>query len=315
MDALRHIELLRKLGVEIRICLDGDKPGQSAMMRLMAQLDEAHLPYRLVSMPGEVRDPDEILKQDGEDKLKVYVNTLVDPFNFALNYYQNISPLSTIEDKKKVIHHFMPMIASLKDKLVQDDYIFKLSEATGFSAGAIRNFLQDFKNKKDSPAVALTNVNAEVNTSLDLKKISRDIRRLTLAERTVLDLMFISDEAIKFYEKDIKYFYNEIYRTIANFVVEQFKTSGSFDFSTMLTEANALDIKNKEEVLSEISAISFRKDKETFSKKKLEDCQNVINEERTKIYRKNALKQAIEGKSPEEQARILTEFLNDKKAI
>ena len=311
----QHIELLRKLGVEIRICLDGDKPGQSAMMRLMAQLDEAHLPYRLVSMPGEVRDPDEILKQDGEDKLKVYVNTLVDPFNFALNYYQNISPLSTIEDKKKVIHHFMPMIASLKDKLVQDDYIFKLSEATGFSAGAIRNFLQDFKNKKDSPAVALTNVNAEVNISLDLKKISRDIRRLTLAERTVLDLMFISDEAIKFYEKDIKYFYNEIYRTIANFVVEQFKTSGSFDFSTMLTEANALDIKNKEEVLSEISAISFRKDKETFSKKKLEDCQNVINEERTKIYRKNALKQAIEGKSPEEQARILTEFLNDKKAI
>ena len=311
----QHIELLRKLGVEIRICLDGDKPGQSAMMRLMAQLDEAHLPYRLVSMPGEVRDPDEILKQDGEDKLKVYVNTLVDPFNFALNYYQNISPLNTIEDKKKVIHHFMPMIASLKDKLVQDDYIFKLSQATGFSAGAIRNFLQDFKNKKDSPAAALTNVNAEVNTSLDLKKISRDIRRLTLAERTVLDLMFVSDEAIKFYEKDIKYFYNEIYRTIANFVVEQFKTSGSFDFSTMLTEANALDIKNKEEVLSEISAISFRKDKETFSKKKLEDCQNVINEERTKIYRKNALKQAIEGKSPEEQARILTEFLNDKKAI
>ena len=311
----QHIELLRKLGVEIRICLDGDKPGQSAMMRLMAQLDEAHLPYRLVSMPGEVRDPDEILKQDGEDKLKVYVNTLVDPFNFALNYYQNISPLSTIEDKKKVIHHFMPMIASLKDKLVQDDYIFKLSEATGFSSGAIRNFLQDFKNKKDSPAAALTNVNAEVNTSLDLKKISRDIRRLTLAERTVLDLMFVSDEAIKFYEKDIKYFYNEIYRTIANFVVEQFKTSGSFDFSTMLTEANALDIKNKEEVLSEISAISFRKDKETFSKKKLEDCQNVINEERTKIYKKNALKQAIEGKSPEEQARILTEFLNDKKAI
>ena len=123
---------------------------------------------------------------------------------------------------------------------------------------------KNFKNKKDSPAVALTNVNAEVNTSLDFKKISRDIRRLTLAERTVLDLMFVSDEAIKFYEKDIKYFYNEIYRTIANFVVEQFKTSGSFDFSTMLTEANALDIKNKEEVLSEISAISFRKDKETF---------------------------------------------------
>ena len=308
----QHIELLRKLGVEIRICLDGDKPGQAAMMKLMAQLDEARLPYRLVSVPGEVRDPDEILKQDGEEKLKVYINSLVDPFNFALNYYQNISPLGSIEDKKKVIHHFMPMIASLNDKLVQDDYIFKLAEATGFTAQAIRNLLNEYKGKSRRNVPSLTNVNAEINTSLDLKTINRDIRRLTLAERTVLDLMFVSDEAIKFYEQDIKYFYNEIYRAIANFILERYKTSESVDSSSMIDEINTLDIKNKDEIISEISAISFRKDKAKFSKKTLEDCQVVINEERTKIYEKNALKQACLGKSAEEQARIITDYLSKR---
>ena len=309
----QHIDLLRKLGVEIRICLDGDKPGQAAMMKLMAQLDEARLPYRLVSVPGEIRDPDEILKQDGEEKLKVYINSLVDPFNFALNYYQNISPLGSIEDKKKVIHHFMPMIASLNDKLVQDDYIFKLSEATGFTAQAIRNSLKDFKAKLGRNEPSLTNVNAEINTSLDLKKLDRDIRRLTLAERTVLDLMFVSDEAIKFYEQDIKYFYNEIYRAIANFILERYKTSETVDSSEIIDEINTLDIKNKDEIISEISAISFRKDKAKFSKKTLEDCQVVINEERTKIYEKNALKQACIGKSAEEQARIIAEYLQKRK--
>ena len=308
----QHIELLRKLGVEIRVCLDGDKPGQAAMMKLMAQLDEAHLPYRLVSMPGEVRDPDEILKQDGEEKLKVFVNSLVDPFNFALNYYQNISPLSTIEDKKKVIHHFMPMISSLKDKLLQDDYIYKLSEATGFTSGAIRNSLKEFKTRSNSPTVAISNINEEVNTSLDLTKLSRDIRRLTLAERTVLDLMFVNDEAIKFYEQYIKYFYNEIYRSIANFVIDQYKTSGEVDPNALLSAVNTTEIKNKEDIISEISAISFRKDKAKFSKKTLEDCQSVINEERTKIYEKNTLKQACLGKSPEEQALILKEYLSKK---
>ena len=308
----QHIELLRKLGVEIRICLDGDKPGQAAMMKLMAQLDEARLPYRLVSVPGEVRDPDEILKQDGEEKLKVYINSLVDPFNFALNYYQNISPLGSIEDKKKVIHHFMPMIASLNDKLVQDDYIFKLAEATGFTAQAIRNLLNEYKGKSRRIEPSLTNVNAEINTSLDLKRLDRDVRRLTLAERTVLDLMFVSDEAIKFYEQDIKYFYNEIYRAIANFILERYKTSESVDSSSMIDEINTLDIKNKDEIISEISAISFRKDKAKFSKKTLEDCQVVINEERTKIYEKNALKQACLGKSAEEQARIITDYLSKR---
>ena len=308
----QHIDLLKKLGVEIRICLDGDKPGQAAMMQLMAQLDEARLPYRLVSVPDEVRDPDEILKQDGENKLKVYVNSLVDPFNFALNYYQNISPLGSIEDKKKVIHHFMPMIASLDSRLVQDDYIYKLAEATGFTSQAIRNSLKDFKNKSVKPAPALTNVNEEFDTSLNLKKIDRDVRRLTLAERQVLDLMFVSDDAIKFYEQDIKYFYNEVYRAIANFILEQHKSAKDIDSSAMIDELNTLDIKNKDEIISEITAIGFRKDKAKYSKKTLEDCQVVINEERTKIYEKNVLKQQCEGKSPEEQARIIAEYLKKK---
>lgn len=305
----QHIELLRKLGVEIRICLDGDKPGQSAMMKLMAQLDEAHLPYRLVSLPGEVRDPDEILKQDGPEKLLTFVNTLVDPFNFALNYYQNISPLGSIEDKKKVIHHFMPTICSLKDKLVTDDYIYKLAEATGFSVGAIKDSVRDYKNK-NSGVVHEEFVNAEVNTSLDINKISKDLRRLTLAERTMLDLMFISDEAIKFYEEYIKYFYNETYRTIANIVLEDFKANGLVDPSMILSEINTSEIKNKEIILSEVSAIAFRKDKAEFSKQTLNDCKTVIDEERTKIYEKNAMKQACLGKSPEEQARILAEYLS-----
>ena len=309
----QHIELLKRLGVEIRICLDGDKPGQAAMMKLMAQLDEAHLPYRLVSVPGEVRDPDEILKQDGEEKLRVYINSLVDPFNFVLNYYQNISPLGTIEDKKKVVHHFMPMIASLNDKFVQEDYIYKLSEATGFTAQAIRNSLRDFRRKPDKNATIITNVNNEIDTSLNLRKINRDVRRLTLAERTVLDLMFVSDEAIKFYEQDIKYFYNEVYRAIANFILEQYRSSSQIDPSAMIDEINMLEIKNKDDIISEITAIGFRKDKAKFSKKLLEDCEVVINEERTKIYEKNALKTECEGKSPEEQARILAEYLKKKK--
>ena len=308
----QHIELLRKLGVEIRICLDGDKPGQSAMMQLMAQLDEAHLPYRLVSVPGEVRDPDEILKQDGEEKLKVYVNSLVDPFNFALNYYQNTSPLGSIEDKRKVIHHFMPMIASLDSKLVQDDYVYKLADATGFTAQAIQNSLRDYRRRASKNTGPLTFVNGEVDTSLDLQKINKDVRRLTLAERTVLDLMFVSDEAIKFYEKDIKYFYDETYRAIANFILEQHKSNEEIDSSAMIDEINTLDIKNKEKIISEISAIGFRKDKAKFSRKTLEDCQVVINEERNKIYAKNALKQDCLGKSPEEQARIIAEYLKKK---
>lgn len=308
----QHIELLRRLGVEIRICLDGDKPGQSAMMKLMSQLDEAHLPYRLVSLPGEVRDPDEILKQDGEEKLLTYVNTLVDPFNFALNYYQNISPLGTLEDKKKVVHHFMPMIASLKDKLIQDDYIYKLAEATGFSSSAIRNSVKDYKQGHKTNDESLTLVNIPEDTELNVKNISKELRRITLAERTMLDFMFLSKQAVKFYEENIQYFYTDLYRQIANFLIDQIDKSGEIDASLILSEISSSDIKNKDELLSEVSAITFRQSKVEFTKEALQDCGDVIEKEKARLHERKTLKGALEGKSPEEQARILTEYLAKK---
>ena len=309
----QHIELIRRLGVEVRVCLDGDKPGQTAMMKLMAQLDEAHLPYRLVSLPGEIRDPDEILKQDGEEVLQKFVNTLVDPFQFALNYYQNISPLGTIEDKKKVIKHFMPMIASVRDKLVQDDYIFKLADATGFSSGAIRNYLNNFKVSNQIEKEVTTNINAEVNTEIDLRKISKDIRRLTLAERTMLDMMFESNEAIAFYEENIKYFNNEIYRLIANFLIEQYKKDGAIDPLSIITEMQVSEIKNKDQLISEVSAITNRKTSSNLTRETLEQLSKVISEERTRLYEKNKMLKECEGKTPLEQAEIIAKYLANKK--
>ena len=309
----QHIELIRKLGVEVRVCLDGDKPGQTAMMKLMSQLDEAHLPYRLVSLPGEIRDPDEILKQDGEEALQKFVNCLVEPFQFALNYYQNTAPLGTIDDKKKVVKHFMPMIASLKDKFIRDDYIFKLAEATGFSTGAIKNYLKDYVSSVKPTEAVLTNVNTEYGSSIDLKTVSKDIRRLMLAERTMLDMMFESKEAIAFYEKNIKYFTTEVYRNIANFLIEQLKTNGEVDPSNLITQMQISEIKNKDKMISEVSAITSKDNKTKLSKESLEEISKVINEERTRIYEKKKMNDSLEGLSPLERAKIMTEYLSKQK--
>ena len=311
----QHIDLIRRLGVEVRVCLDGDKPGQTAMMKLMAQLDEAHLPYRLVSLPGEIRDPDEILKQDGEEALQKFVTTLVDPFQFALNYYQNTSPLGTIEDKKKVINHFMPMIASLKDKLIQDDYIYKLADATGFSSGAIRNYLSAFKSHQKPQEEVLTNVNSEINTELDLKKLSKELRRLTLAERTLLDMMFESKEAIAFYEENVKYFTTEVYRTIANFLINQVKESGEINPTDLISEMQASEAKYKDEAISEVSALSVKESKTKLTKESLEEISKVINEERTRIYERKKLEKELEGKTPMEKAKIMAEYYSSKEPI
>lgn len=307
----RHIEMLRALGVEIRLCLDGDNPGQTAMMKIMSQLDEAKLPYRLVSVPQEVRDPDEILKQDGEDKLKTYVNTLVDPFNFAINYYRNVSPLETVENRKKVIIHFLPVIASLKSQLEKDDYIYKLEQATNFSAQAIRNLLKEYvaRQNRNEPNF---NVNIDIEPTADVERVSKQYRRLALAEYSVLKQMFLDKQAIEFYEKNIKYFNDENYRQIANFMIERKDKDEPISTSDIINDIQSAELPNNDRLIKILSSIAFSKS-EKYSPKLLEDYYKVILSERASIHDKTNLQMALEGKSPQEQARIIAAYLDRKK--
>lgn len=300
-----HVNILKQLGVEIRLCLDGDKPGQAAMMKIMSKLDEAKLRYRLVSVPLEVRDPDEILKQDGEEKLKVFVNSLVDPFNFALNYYKNISPLETVDDRKKVINHFLPTIDNQPSKIEKDDYIYKLAEATSFSPQAIRNALKEYERRKNTNEPTY-NVNADYE-SVNVDLGSKEYRRLNLAEYSVLKQMFLAKEAVDFYKENIKYFTNEDYRQIANYIVEAVEEGRNVDSSEIMGDIQASEDPNASKLVVIISGIVFARD-ETYSQKQMEDYLKVINAERSKIHTKYTLRKALEGKSADEKARLVGDY-------
>ncbi len=303
-----NVEQLRRCNVEIRLCLDNDNAGQIAMMAIMKMFDSAKVSYRLVSKPEEkMKDSDEILKKEGPEALKVYVNTLVDPFYFALNFYTHISPLNTSEDKKKVIKHFAPMIANLTTKIEQNDYIYKLASATGFDANAIRDFIADYKKHPSS------NSDERIDFSgfptLQTNRVKREVLRLNKAERTVLLEMLESKDAVRYYENNIKYFYNEVYRTIANFIIEYSNSHDVIDTSNIIGLIETSEINNKEEVVNEVTSISFDK-APPYSKELMDDCSEIINVERNKIYERNRTAKALEGKSDEEKARILRDYLN-----
>lgn len=303
-----HIAMLRRLNVEIRLCLDGDKPGQEAMMGIMATLDKAGLPYRLVSLPGELRDPDEILKQDGADKLKVYVNSLVDPFNFALNYYKNYAPLGSMENKKKVVAHFAPMLANIKSKLEFEDYIYKLSEVTNINVNAIRQYVEDVrKAKPKEERTDLDNYEKEEYMRLEALK---DLSRLARAERLMLAYMINSKEAIKFYEEKIGYFTNDLNRQLANYVVEYNSEYEEINPSMIMDMISSNDEENKKGeligLLADVSNDDYSKDDEPIV---LNDCYRVIVTEKTKMFNRTTIEKALEGKDPKEQARLLNDYI------
>lgn len=296
-----HIAMLRALNVEIRLCLDGDLAGQTAMMKASKSLELAGLNFRIVDNQGSVKDPDEILNTDGADSLKAYLNNLLSRVDFALNYFLRSNPLKTIEEKKKLLQQFIPILLKIRSQLEFDDYLRKLSKITGFDVESIRTVVIEARRKENfvDPGKVIESFHPE----------RKALRRLEIAEREVLYQMINNKAARAFYEKNIGGFYDETYRQVANFIIEYASTHDDLEVSSIVASLEMSDLSNKDELIKELTNISLEQNHpQTCTVELLNNLLDSINEEKEKIFENDTLTQSLEGKGPLEQARIISEY-------
>ena len=291
--------------MEIRLCLDGDLPGQTAMMKASKLLEMGGLSYRLVDNQNSTKDPDEILNSDGPNALRTYLSNLLSRVDFALNFYTNSSPLKTSEQKKQLIQQFIPILANIRSAIEYDSYCRKLSTITGYDVESIKKVVVDSKN----------NSNEKIKTIVDsYDPKNKQLRKLRLAEKELLYQMTNHKNAIEFYEDKVGGFYEDTYRQIANFIVEYSKTHSEVDVSGLINDISASDLKNKEELINELTQIQFENNHpDVCDDKFLKGLLDSICSEKDKLNEQDQMKQMLEGKSPQEQALILNDY-NRRKA-
>ena len=297
-----HIAMLRKLNVEIRLCLDGDLPGQTAMMKASKQLAEAGLSTRIVNNQNSPKDPDEILNEDGEEALRSYLNNLTGRIDFALNYYKNSNTLKTNDQKKQLIRQFLPILLSLKSALDVDNYLRKLSAITGYDVESLRDLLEKARAQKvieQDPVEAMRDFHPE----------RKMLRRLELAERELLYQMINNPSAVVYYEQKVDGFYDEVYRKIANFIVDYANNNPEFSAIDLISALEISQEEGKDEMMDEMTKLFLEKNHpKECDTNLLDNLCTSISEEKTKIFEDDMLEQSIEGKDPLEQARIIAEY-------
>ncbi len=300
-----HITMLRALNVEIRLCLDGDLPGQTAMMKIAQSLENAGLSFRIVDNQASNMDPDEILNSQGPQQLTAYLNNLLSRVDFALNYYTRSNPLKTIDEKKQLLKQFIPILLNIRSQIEFDDYLRKLSRITGFDVESIRTVVNTAKKN-----ISFGHPSKVVDMFHPERKI---LRRLEAAEREVLYQMINNRAATAFYEENIGGFYDNVYRQIANFIIEYVSTHNEIDVTGVIASLECSDLENKDQLINELTEISLEKNHPTqCSQELLTNLLDSINEEKERIFEDDTLNQSLAGKDPLEQARILSEY-NRKK--
>jgi len=300
-----HIAMLRNLNVEIRLCLDGDLAGQKGMMKIANKLQEEGLRFVIVDNQKSKKDPDEILNEDGEEALNAYLKRTLSRIDFALNYYLNSNPLNSIDQKKKLIMEFIPILINVKSQLELDTYLRKLSSITGFEVESIRELVKNYRYKD----VTREDVQKEMQRSFRPER--KLLRRLELAERELLYQMIHNPEAAKFYQDNVKGFYVDIYRKVANYIVNYADIDNNYNASELLayTQMQAEESGDGDEIANEITSLCFENNHpDVCDDELLNTLLRSIMDERNRINEVDMLEQSMEGKDELTKARILAEY-------
>ncbi len=301
-----HLQLLRYLNVEIRLCLDLDSPGQDAMADIVKQFDKEELNYKLVNnMTSYVgKDSDEILSKNGENALLTFLNNLISKGEWLLNYYSKKLNLSSLSDRKKLVNQFLPVLNETNNPLELEDYILRLSKLSNFTVETLKTILKNYKK---------TNLTGQKDNNILWATAQKTVlTRLENAEKTLMKYILENKEALNLYNTNLGFMTNSIYLKIIDLIEDYIREniSGSYSPKDFINYLNVLDNwasdENKKLISNEIINLTNDSTKlAPYNEKSALNIIKTINDEREKKRQDQSYMDSIKGKSDVEKAEIL----------
>lgn len=303
-----HLQALKSLNVEVRLTLDADDAGQAATMKLVPSLDLSRMTYRLVDTFQDSKDPDEILKNKGSEALKTYLNRLLSWGEFALKYFEK-KPHQTMQERTTIVQEMLPILNKMVTVVELDASLLQLAKLTDFPYVSVKKMLQQYREQKNKdPSEFIVE---------EIQPVKKVLSRFKLAERTLLYLMLHDARAIDFFKKKVEYFYDEMYDTVAHYILtwQQEHQNEELNVSLITDYIAQQDHQQKDTIVQMVVDIAFDKNVPKLDNELqlLKELLSVISEQKQKILISQRYQQAIQGKSEQEKAKILHALIQERK--
>lgn len=269
--------LLSRYADEILIAYDNDEAGHKATERAIKIFSSIGMKMRVIRLSGG-KDPDEILKKFGPEKIRSLIDGAENDIEFALLKAREGLDLESSDGKVKYLSLAAEILSGVKNSIAVDVYTSRLAEELGVEKTAISARINQLKRQK-----AYSNQ----------KKKYESIQRNSVAKMGKMRLSSDSGvKAIKAQERIITLIFEnpDFYRFVKERLSKQSFSVPSLGkiykvLSRRIEENESLDLTAISAELSneEISDfIRLSKQSESFSgtKKELFDCIDVIEKEK-----------------------------------
>lgn len=217
-----QVNLLGRFAQKITFCFDGDKAGQEAITRSLAVVEKKGLTPTVIEIPGG-KDPDEALQKE-PGLFKKAVKEDIGIYDYLFEKTLAAVDLESATGKKDFADKLLPVIGTIKNEIIKEHYIKKISSALDTSYESIVRELgklqqpQRVQPKKESEAK---------------QKRSKE----ELLEEYLLALIIQNDNPKKILEETMKVLSDimpkdRAYHKIVDHLLDHFENNSQFNSSS-----------------------------------------------------------------------------------
>lgn len=142
-----HLKALVRLSPNIKLAFDADSAGLAATERAIAIAQNVGVELTIITLPGDAKDPDELVKNDPKLWQKA-IDDAEPAVDWVIGQYSKREDLSTGQGKRQFTTASLKLVRSLGDPVEQEHYINKISEYSSTSISVLKDKLDGEEGEK-----------------------------------------------------------------------------------------------------------------------------------------------------------------------
>lgn len=301
-----QVSLLSRYCDELTLCFDSDEAGKKATKRALSMLSSSPMKLKVMHLQ-DGKDPDEIIKTQGKEKMNKIISSAVNDTEFALNDSRSRFDISTEDGKLGFLNEAVAVLAAVENAIERDLYVSKLAEELNVQKSAIEQQIKKqrrFMKKAHDSA----QFDAAMKTVLGDDKISspnpekKGNVRAVKAEEVILASLLKHPDYLKKLKGILE----------ADVFVTEFGRRYFEDISSRIQSGRSLDLVsfNEDAENEEMAYLAYLNAKISELANSVEECKQCINT----LIEEKAKKNAPDvGKLSNEEYRDLFRKKREKK--
>ena len=232
-----QVNIIKNLHAKVILLLDNDEAGELATFQNGNILSSAGISPLIVRLSGE-KDPDDYIIKNGVETILNNINNPISFLDFKLKYLKKNKDLSQTVDLVSYIKEIINNIKDLDDELTKEITIKKISDEYDIPFETLKNELNKvniIKKKEQIPTKKLE---------------KKDYSKYDIAAQNIIYFMFNDGKYIERFKKELGYFNNKKYRSIANEAIYYYEKNKFIDLSSFITY-----VSNKEYIYDDVMEI------------------------------------------------------------